>query len=345
MSDEIEPEVSEDMSLSAEPQEAAPEAPPEAPPETSPWDSFRSLPEYQGLGDQEIAASLYQAKQREEAASRALRQYQQIMPVAQEYLTNRPDFEKWREAQRQQQQQPQQQQEQKPGWWNPPEVRDAYKKYLVKDEQGRDAIHPDAPMDARAALTEWMDYRANFAQKFLTNPEDAIGPMVQELAQQKAQELIEQTLERRDNEGFVKQVEEENRDWLFDQETGNVSVAGLLVHKYIEQAKQHGINGPKARWDYAVAMTEREMLAQQFDAMQQQPQSEQPVQQQPPQPAPQQSQPDPELAQKNMEYLRREASRNPSRSAGAANSDPRQSRPKRSFEEMLVDEASTRGFL
>lgn len=188
-----------------------------------------------------------------------------------------------------------------------------------------------------------MDYRADFAQKFLANPEQALGPMVQELAQKQAQEIIEKTLEKRDNESFVEQVESENRDWLFDEQTGSVSPAGLLVTKYIEQAKSHGINGPKARWDYAVAMTERDLLAQQFDSLQSQP-VPQPVQQAAPQP-----QPEPpaevDAAQKNMDYLRKEASRNVSRSAGTTNPDPRQPRQKQSFEQMLLSEASSKGFL
>ena len=38
------------------------------------------------------------------------------------------------------------------------------------------------------------------------------------------------------------------------------------MHKYIEQARESGINGPKARWSYAIAMTERDMLAQRYES-------------------------------------------------------------------------------
>lgn len=305
------------------------------PPAGSPYDAFKQLPQFEGQDDRAIAANLYQAMQREQAASHALRQYQQVMPVAQEYLANRQQFEAWKQSQSQQQA-PQQPEAEKPGWWNPPQVSDSHKRYLVKDANGRDTISENAPLDAQASLNEWMGYRAEFAQKFLANPEEALGPMVQELAQKQAQELIESTMSQRDNESFVNQVEEENRDWLFDQETGNVSPAGLLVHKYIEQAKANGINGPQARWSYAVAMTERDMLAQRFD------QSQQPVQQQYVAPEPVAEEPPQNMAQKNMEYLRKEAGRNPSRSSGAANADPRQPKPKRTFEQMLLDEANSK---
>jgi hypothetical protein len=347
MSDEVESVDSTDIDgAEAEVSSADVQHSPEPVAQPSPWDSFKQLPQFQGQDDQVIARSLYQAMQREEVASRQLRQYQQAVPLVQQYLSHRPEYEKWLATRNQQQPQaPQPPQEKPKGWWNPPELKDSYKRYLVKDESGRDTIHPDAPLDARAALSEWMDYRADFAQKFLANPEQALGPMVQELAQKQAQEIIEKTLEKRDNESYVEQVEADNRDWLFDPETGSVSPAGLLVNKYIEQAKSHGINGPKARWEYAVAMTERDLLAQQFDSTQSQP-VPQPVQQMAPTPEPQVAQPvEADPAQKNMEYLRKEASRNVSRSAGAANTDPRQPRQKQSFEQMLLSEANNKGFL
>ena len=354
MSDDIEPVESsespsydlDDTSATSEPADGVPqstEVESEAPSAGSPYDAFKQLPQFQGQDDQAIAAGLYQSMQREQAASNALRQYQQVMPVAQEYLANRQEYEAWKQGQSQQKQ-PETQAEQTEmmkKWWNPPQVSDSHRRYLTKDENGRDAIAENAPLDARAALSDWMNYRADFAHKFLNNPEETLGPMVQELAQQQAQQMIEQTMDRRDNESFVTQVEKENADWLFDQETGNVSPAGLMVHKYIEQAKANGINGPQARWSYAVAMTERDMLAQRFDQSQQ-PVQQQYAEQQPVAPEPVAEEPPQDMAQKNMEYLRKEAGRNPSRSSGAANADPRQPKPKRTFEQMLLDEANSK---
>jgi hypothetical protein len=294
--------------------------------------------------------------EREKAAAKALAQYQQVIPYAQEYITYRPEFQKWRASQQQAQQAPQQQAAPQPQkWWSPPEVKESYKRYLTKDENGREIIHPDAPIDARNALLEYQNYKADFAHKFLANPEEALGPMVQEMAAKQAQELIQQTMAQKENESFVSQIEKDNEDWLFDKETGNVTPEGLLVHKYIEQAREKGIGGPQARWEYAVAMTERDMLAQQFDQQQQQQsQVQQSVQQfmaqqaQAPRPAPQPAAApprQPDVAQQNMQYLRKEASRNPSRSAGTATNDPRAPKPKMTFEQMLREEASSRGFI
>lgn len=344
MSDEIEQDSAPAEAGIVESQPEPQAAEPVAPAPSSPWDAFKQLPEFQGADERAIASRLYQAMQREQAATRALQQYQSIIPVAQEYISHRPEFEKWRAAQQQAQQPPPQEQKK---WWNPPEIKDSYRRYLVKDEHGRDTISPDAPLDARQALMDWQAYRADFAQKFLSNPEEALGPMVSEMAQKQAQEIIQQQLETRDKEAFVSNWEAENKDWLYDAETGSVSPAGLLFHKYVEEARAKGINGPEPRAEYATAMTELELWRQRYGENLHQPQTHapaQPMAPQPQQPVPQ-PQPQADLAKQNMDYLRREASRNPSRSAGAANSDPRQAKPKRTFEQMLMDEATSKGLL
>lgn len=353
-----------DAPESAEPQqsyEPASEPSPEPQQQATPWDAFKRLPEFQGADDRAIAARLYNAMEREKAASRALAQYQQVLPYAQEWIANRPEIEEFRKWKQQQptQSHPQVQQAQKlqqpeqSSWWNPPKVRDAYKRYLIKDEDGREVVSPDAPLDARHELFEYQQYKADFAKKFLEDPQGALGPMIQDMAAKQAQEIVEQTFTKHEHESYVTNVEAENRDWLFDPETGNVTPEGLLVHKYVEEARERGINGPQQRWQYAVAMTERDMLARLFDesqaaranpvqyaAPQQAPQQAAP--QAPPQPA---KAPQPDLAKQNMQYLRREAARNPSRSAGTAVNDPRAPRQKRTFEELLRDEASSKGLI
>lgn len=328
----------------------------------SPYEAFKRLPEFQGADDRAIATRLYQAMEREKASARALAQYQQILPYAQEYLTHRRDFDSWRKQQAEAQRQPASgpaqarpavQQPEQSRWWNPPKVRDAYKRYLVKDEDGREVISPDAPLDARHELFEYQQYKADFAKKFLEDPEGALGPMIQEMAAKQAQDIVQQQFSKHEQESYVSNVEEENRDWLFDPQTGNVTPEGLLVHKYVEEARERGINGPQQRWQYAVAMTERDLLARLFDDAQSSlaspprmapaPAAQPAVAPQAPPPA--QPQPAPDLAKQNMQYLRREAARNPSRSAGAAVADPRTPRPKKTFEELLREDASSRGLI
>lgn len=363
----IESDVSSEPQSAPEPQSVDTSAPQDAPQQLSPWDSFKKLPEFQGQDDRAIAARLYTAMEREKAASRALAQYQQIVPYAQEYLPYRQQFQEWRkqqesqgtqaaQAQQLQQQQQQNQQPAKPKFWSPPEIKESYKRYLVKDETGRTVISEDAPLEARHQLLEYQQAKADFAEKFLENPAETLAPIVQQMASEQAQELIQERFQQAENEQFVTGVEQENADWLFDKETGNVTPEGFLVHRYIEEARERGISGPKARWDYAVAMTERDLLAKRFDETQSQAQSQQGeleeqlrqflAQSAQPQvqPAPEQP-PKPDVAEQNMQYLRREAARNPSRSAGSAVNDPRAPKPKRSFEDMLKEVGTSRGFI
>ena len=69
------------------------------------WSHFRNMPQFQGQQDEQIAQSLYQAMQQQEAAERAIQQYQQIVPATQDYLTHREQFEQWKAHQAQASQQ------------------------------------------------------------------------------------------------------------------------------------------------------------------------------------------------------------------------------------------------
>lgn len=346
----------ESAPVAESPTEPVAEVAPQVEAEPNYWDHFKGLPQFEGHSDRDIASHLYQSMEREKSASEALAQYQQVLPYAQDFLANRSDYEQWKAQATQQNQQTTQAAQEVKKAWEPPEVKDSFRRYLTKDENGRDAIADDAPLEARQQLMEHLNYRADFAQKFLDNPEQTLGPMIQQMAQSQAQELIQQTLDHRDNESFVDTVQQENRDWLIDEQTGNVTPEGLLVHKKIEEARSLGINGPQARWNYAVAMAERDMLAQRFEqqgqneqqfVQQMQAQMQQPPQAAaPPQAQPEPAAPQPDQAQQNMEYLRREASRNPSRSAGQAiNNGEQPAKSSGNFNQMLKEQLASKGLI
>ena len=333
---------------------AAPEAPVSQPAQDQygVYGAFRSLPQFQGKDDQTIARALYGALEREQASTRALAQYRQVLPVAQEYLAHRDEFQKWRDSLRQQPQQaPAPQQQAEPAeekWWNPPQVRDAYKRYLVRDENGREVIHPDAPLDARHSLTEYLQYKADFAQKFLTDPESALGPMVARMAQQQAEQIVRQQFDVVEKQSFVSNLERENADWLFDKATGNVSREGQLVQKYIEEAKSLGVSSPQSRWQYALNNTERDLLIEARAIQEQQAARSQFDQQlqSVPQPVPQAPPAAPAVspAESNMDYLRRAASRTPSR-AGVASNSPQVAARGSSFAERLKQTLTDEGLM
>jgi hypothetical protein len=301
------------------------------------YDAFRSLPQFQGHDDRSIASRLYEALQREQSATEALQQYQSVIPYASEYLSNKPLFEEWLRVRSQPQAAPQvapqQQKAEENPWWNPPKIRDAYTQYLVRDENGREVIDPNAPLDAKHALSELLSYKADFAKKFLTDPQATLGPMVERVAQQEAAEIVQGQIERMQQEQFVSNLEKENADWLFDQ-NGNVSREGLAVQKYVEDAKALGISGAEARWQYAVSMVERDLLA-----LSQQQLQRAPVPAAPAAPAPSQQE---SLAQRNMEYLRQQASRTPSQSTSTT-TDQRVPKPAMNFAQRLAQQLSADG--
>jgi len=315
------------------------EAPVAVPP--SAWDRFKEIPGLAGRPDEEVAGAVYQALQREQALQHQLRQYQSIVPVASEYLSNREQYERWKQSQGQPAQaaapSPQPVAEQA-GWWNPPKVRDAYRQYLVKDESGREIISPDAPLDAKHALAEYQAYRADFARKFLENPEETLAPMVSKVAEARAQDLLQRTLARRDEEQFVHRIETENKDWLLD-ENGNASREALAAQKYVEDAKRYGIQGAESRWEFAKSMVERDLLLAFYQQT-----SAPGMTASPQQPPPQQPNPGDVQARQNMEYLRQQALRTPPRSSPGT-ADPRVPKPKMTFAEKLQAQLASEGML
>lgn len=322
MSEEFEESQIDEAPVSEEVSESQVEAAPESTGEqsvaqepaapASAWDAFKGLDEFSGQDDRAIATSLYSALQARQESQKAIEQYRQMQPYAQEYLQNKQAFDQWRHGQTQQQI-PQQQaapEPEPPRWWNPPEVRESYKQYLVKDENGREVIHPDAPLDAKHSLYEFQKYKADFAQKFLANPEEAIGPMVDEVASKRAEALVQEHMNTYQQEQWVTGLEEENKDWLYDQ-SGQPTEEGLAAKAYIEQLGHMGVEDHKTKWELTQKLVERDLMEKILEKNQAQ-QSQAQFQQNLP---PQQGIVEKNQPEEDMNYLRREASRSPSRAA------------------------------
>ena len=291
---------------------------------SSPYEAFRHLPDFQGQDDLTIARNLYSAYSGVGEAQRQLQQYQQVVPYATEYLQNRQAYLKWQEEQaKASQPKP----AEKPKWWNPPAVDESLKSYIIRDPQtGREVIDPNAPLHAKEALRQYQDYTANFARKFVTDPENTLKPFIEDVAMQKARELVEQHLNQYKSQNYVQDLERQNADWLYD-ESGNVSREGQAIQGYIQQASEMGIGSPEARWQYATGMLQRDLLNLRYQQMQQAPVVAPPMAAPPMAPAA-----DP-VAEQNMAFLRERATRTPNRSAGTT--APQAPRQRMSFEERL----------
>lgn len=309
----------------------------------SPYQAFSALPEFEGQDDLTIARNLYGAYNGFQESQRQLQQYQQVVPYAQEYLQNKQAFTEWQkskaeEAAKASQPAP------PPKWWNPPEVKDTWKSYIVRDpESGKEVIDPSAPFEAQQALRDYQTYTADFARRLVTDPENALKPFVEQVATQKAQEMVAGQLGQYQASNYINDLEAQNADWLYDQQ-GNVTREGHAIQQYIAEAKQLGIQGPSARWQYATGMLQRDLLQSSYEQAQQQPALQPQVMQHQPSPTPApQAQPDP-VAQQNMQFLRERATRTSNRSAGTT--EPQTQQGKRlSFEERLQSQLTKDGVI
>jgi hypothetical protein len=327
-----------------------------APQPESVWSAFKQIDEFKEQDDRAIAERLFQAYQQEQKATQALSQYQQIMPAAQEYLNNRTEYQNWLAARNNPPQHPQQPPPQqapvpqapvKESWWNPPTISDRHARYIIKDENGRDTIDPNAPLDARESITDAWEYKQKFAEKFLANPEDALGPMVQEMAAKQAEQIVSGQLEEAGRQQYVATLEDQNRDWLYDED-GKWSVEGEIAHKAIERASAMGITDPEARWQYALQTVEADLLRRTMSTQEQNQQANAFTQALPEQLAPAAvevpAEPEPSQSEAALDYLRRAASRTPSRSGHNTNSAQAQ-RQGVSFEQQLKDTAEQMGLI
>lgn len=339
MSDETVESVGQDIDSGAQAQ-AAPEAAPPTPEPTSgqyggfssPYEAFKSLPEFHGQDDLSIAQNLYRAFNGYGETQRQLQQYQSLIPHATEYLRNKSEYEKWQRAQREAAQ-PKQEEKR---WFSPPTIKDTWKSYIVRDPQtGKEIISPDAPYEAQNALREYQAYTADFARKLVTDPENTLKPFVEQVAMQKAQELVQQQLGQYQATNYVQDLERQNSDWLYDQQ-GNVTPEGKAVQGYIAQAAEIGIQDPKARWQFATGMLQRDLLNLRYQQMQSAPPAAAPA------PAPAAPPADP-VAESNMQFLRERATRTPNRSAGTT--EPRAPRARMSFEDRLKSQLVSDGVI
>jgi hypothetical protein len=303
----------------------------------TPYEAFKALPDFQGQDDLAIAQNLYRSYNGYQEAQRQLAQYQQVVPYANEYLRNETAFRQW---QQEQAKAAEPKPAEKAKWWNPPAVDDSLKGYIIRDPQsGKEVIDPNAPISAQEKLRAYQDYTANFARKFVTDPENTLKPFIEEVAMQKAQELVQQQLSQYQATNYVSDLERQNSDWLYDQ-SGNISREGQAIQAYIQQAAEIGIGSPDARWKYATGMLQRDLLNIRYQQIQSQGYNPPAMAQQPPQQAyapPQQAyapqpQADP-VAEQNMQFLRERATRTPNRSAGTT--EPRAPRQRMSFEDRL----------
>jgi hypothetical protein len=304
----------------------------------TPYSAFRHLPDFQGQDDLSIAQNLYKAYNGYGETQRQLQQFQSLIPDTTDYIRNKAAYQQWQKSQAEA---AKPKEPEAPKWWSPPQVKDTWKSYIVRDPAtGKEVISQDAPYEAQQALREYQSYTADFARKLVTDPENTLKPFVEQVAIQKAQEMVQNHLNTYKTQNYVSDLERQNADWLYDQ-AGNPTREGQAISQYIAQAQQLGINTAESRWQYATGMLQRDLLNMRYQQMQQ----AQPAQgfAGVPAPAPAPQAPADPVAQQNMQFLRERATRTPNRSAGTT--EPRAPRSRMSFEDRLRSQLSNDGVI
>lgn len=206
-------------------------------------------------------------------------QLSQLAPHAQRYLQHAQAFEQWQSQQAAQQ--PAAPANQPPKLWNPPEWRPEWNALLTRDSTGNVSVVPGADPSILSKYQAYSTYQRTWATKFLENPEQMIGSMVEGRAKDLASQVVQEQLAKANQEREAHEYLSRNSGWLFqsdaqgrqlrNQATGQplLSPAGQRFYQHLQAAQQMGMPTP-AQANYAEAMLRSE-LAQQHMAAQQQP--------------------------------------------------------------------------
>lgn len=210
--------------------------------------------------DQTLVADLVRSQ---ESARQALA----LAQYGQRYLQHAGEFERYL-SERQAPQQPRKDSK----WWNPPEFNPSWRGLVSRDESGNLVTTPGAPPDVLPKYLAYEQYRRDFADRFLSNPEEALSPLIQEKASSIAQEIVNSHLSQMREEHQAGTFLRENASWLHqrDQNGGLVrdysgrpvlSPAGRQFRSYVEEAEQIGIQGVAAQERYATRLLRADLVA------------------------------------------------------------------------------------
>lgn len=232
----------------------------------------------------QYAPDLTQQHADDQALFQALLQQRQVaaqqMQYAQQMLPYWSQFQGWR-AQQEAQGRMQQGGGQDAWWskyWSPPEYDPSWEHLLRRDEQGNLVPINGAPPDLPGRYLQYQQYRREQLDRFLQNPFTFFEEPVKQLAQQIADQAVQQHMSGyRDNQ-FAHDFVRQNESWLyardaqgnvvqesnFDPNQGRVvsrpalSQLGQAFQGYVNESIQLGIQDVRAQQRYALSMVQRD---------------------------------------------------------------------------------------
>lgn len=147
-----------------------------------------------------------------------------------------------------------------------PEYSQAWQSHVERTENGgwktRDGGDP-------SVLPKWLavqQFRADMGEKLLSDPVAFLKPIVTQLAQEQAREVVQAQFGQHETSQYVNGFMSQNAGWLFQaDQTGNrinnpmtgqpiLSAAGNRFYQHLRAAESLGIQNPKAQENYARAL-------------------------------------------------------------------------------------------
>jgi hypothetical protein len=237
------------------------------------------------LGVQDDHAALARLAQ----AYQYAQQNHHLVQYGQQYVQHADQFNAWR---RQQEEAARQQQaaQQKQGWgWTAPEWDPSWQQKILRDQNGNLTVAQGQDPSIINKYLAWTDHQRGVLDRLAQDPLKVIQPGLEQLIDQRAQALFEQRFAATQEQSAARDFVRQNSSWLhqrdqsgnvlIDQRTGReaLSPAGQRFGQYVQQAEQLGLN-TQAQVQYAMGLTQRDVLYAQQSALQAQQQGAQQAQ-------------------------------------------------------------------
>ena len=240
-----------------------------APAQASLRDSLRQYGlDPSGFSDDQSAIAALASAYRQNSDLQRMAQY------GQEYVRHADSFQAWmrerQEAQAKEQSKTQQ-------WWKAPEYDPSWASKLTRDPNtGELRALPGADPSLVQKYLAWTEHQRGFLERFSQDPMKAIQPGIEQLIDQRAQQLIQQHLGGYREQTQAAQLIEQNSQWLhardaqgqvvFNPQTGKpaLSELGQYYAGQVQRAQQMGLQNSQAQHDYAIALTQNAYLTAQL---------------------------------------------------------------------------------
>jgi hypothetical protein len=201
------------------------------------------------------------------------KQLQQLAQYGQLYVQHAEAFQRWQAEQAAAAQKP----VEKPKFWNPPEWKPEWSNLLTKDDKGNVVPVPGAPADILQKFNAHEQYKRDFANRLLSNPEEALGQLIEDRAQAVAEKLVGAQLGGYQDRVWADNFVAQNSSWLHVRDqAGNIqrdpitgaqllTPEGQRYRDYVVQAERAGVKDIRQMDVIARAMLERDIALAQLD--------------------------------------------------------------------------------